>query len=105
MKNSFINSKEIEICGTSFIDEINVPYKKLVETFGKETHGMSGDYKCQCEWSLKFSDGTVATIYDWKSNKKYCGKSGISKTKNTNWHIGGFNETASLLVKTELGLL
>ena len=68
--------------------EIDVDYKDLVKVFGKE-HSDGDGYKVQAEWNLKFSDGTYATIYDWKQGKNYCGSSGISKTRVRDWHIGG----------------
>lgn len=101
---NFINSEDVNIAGTSLVGAVNVSYRKLVKTFGRETFGMSGDDKSQCEWTLIFEDGTVATIYDWKVNKKYCGKNGLSKSKVTDWHIGGVSERAVKLVENELGL-
>ena len=68
--------------------EIDVSYADLVKVFGKE-HSDGDGYKVQAEWNLKFSDGTYATIYDWKQGKNYCGSSGISKTRVREWHIGG----------------
>ena len=101
---NFINSKKIDCFGSSYIDKVNVSYQKLVETFGKESFGYSGDDKVSAEWNLKFEDGTIATIYDYKTNKKYCGKTGIHKTNNNDWHIGGCDINASILVKKALGL-
>ena len=102
MKN-FINSKKNNAVSSSFIGKIEVSYDHLVQVFGKETFGMSGDYKVSCFWVLEFSNGTIVTIYDYKTNKKYCGnKKGISKKDNTNWHIGGFDQSAVSLVKNEL---
>ena len=103
---NFINSENVNVNGTSLMGAVEVTYKQLVKTFGKETYGLSGDQKCECNWELLFNDGTVATIYDWKVNKKYCGKTeGISKSKNTDWHIGGNSPKAVELVKKELGLV
>lgn len=101
----FINSKENDSSGTGLIGCIDVAYDVLTKTFGKETFGLSGDNKVSAEWVLLFEDGTVATIYDWKSNKKYCGKNGISKKDNTDWHIGGFHSKAVDRVKETLGLV
>lgn len=102
---TFINSKKIETDGSTFIGSVNTTYEKLVDAFGKETFGLSGDEKSECDWTLKFTDGTIATIYDWKTNKKYRGdKHGISKEENVIWNIGGFDLKAVELVKKELGL-
>lgn len=102
MKNIFINSKDVDVNGTHFIANIQTTYQKLVEVFGEETHGMSGDQKCECQWKLLFLDGTIATIYDWKTNKTYCKVNGVSKEDNTNWTIGGANSKSLSMVEKEL---
>jgi hypothetical protein len=70
--------------GTSLQGYIATTYDKLVETFG-EPNGSSGD-KTNSEWILKFPDGTIATIYDWK----------LSQTPKDlyDWHIGGHSKKA-----------
>jgi hypothetical protein len=74
----------IKAHGTSLQGYITTTYDKLVETFGAPNGGSGG--KINCEWILKFPDGTIATIYDWK----------LPQTpKNLyNWHIGGHNKKA-----------
>lgn len=105
MKN-FINSDETKIDGSHGLGSIVTTYQKLVDTFGKETFDWSGDLKSECYWTLLFNDGTIATIYDWKSNKRYCGDiKGISKDDNINWNIGGFSSKAVELVQRELDKL
>ena len=74
--------------GTCLQCEIDVTYALLKKTFGKETCDGDG-YKVDAEWVLKFEDGTVATIYNYKSGKNYNGKNGTPKSKITDWHIGG----------------
>lgn len=69
--------------GTSLQGYINATYADLVECFGEPEGG--GD-KTTVEWMLKFEDGTVATIYDWKVDE--------TPTYMYNWHIGGKNKTA-----------
>ena len=105
METNFLNSENVISNGTSLIGSVDVSYRKLVNVFGKETFGMSGDKKSQCEWNLQFNDGTIVTIYDWKVNKKYCGKEGLSKSKVKDWHVGGFSQHALDLVKKELDIL
>jgi len=70
--------------GTSFQGTIATTYDKLVQTFG-EPNGGPGD-KTNSEWILKFPDGTIATIYDWK----------LSQTPKDlyDWHIGGHSKKA-----------
>jgi hypothetical protein len=67
--------------------EMTISYKDIIRVFGKETSCGDG-YKVQAEWHVITPVG-FATIYDYKEGKQYCGKDGISKTKVTNWHIGG----------------
>ena len=72
-----------EANGTSLQGYITATYADLVERFGEPECG--GD-KTTVEWMLKFADGTVATIYDWKLDE--------TPTYMYNWHIGGKNNTA-----------
>ena len=58
-------------------------YEELVAVFGEPEGG--GD-KTTVEWCLKFADGTVATIYDWKEYETPMGL--------YSWHIGGKNNLA-----------
>jgi len=101
---TFINSKEIDTDGSSYVGSINCTYQYLVNVFGKETIGLSGDLKSQCSWNLKFDDGTIATIYDWKVNKKYCGVTGINKENVTRWMVGGFNQKTIELITNKIKL-
>jgi hypothetical protein len=48
--------------------------------FGRPING-SGDGKVNSEWIIKFTNGEVATIYDYKEP--------ITPTDDYNWHIGG----------------
>lgn len=65
---------------TGFLGEVNTTYARLVEVFGEPLSG-SGDGKVNSEWVIKFADGNVATIYDWKEPS--------TPTDDYNWHIGG----------------
>jgi hypothetical protein len=70
--------------GTSLQGTIAITYDRLVKAFG-EPNGSPGD-KTNSEWILKFPDGTIATIYDWK----------LSQTPKDlyDWHIGGHSKKA-----------
>jgi hypothetical protein len=72
---------------TSLKGEFPITYAELVEIFGAPDHGPHdlGD-KVTCEWKLKFDDGTVATIYDWKMND--------TPMREYAWHIGGHSMAA-----------
>jgi hypothetical protein len=83
--------------GTSLQGYIDCTYAKLKSKFGKALEG--DGYKVDAEWIVKFKDGTVATIYNYKDGKNYCGASGLAKTKITDWHIGGASSRAVALVE------
>ena len=70
---------------------ITCTYAQLVIAFGKPMKDGFDDYKSDAEWAVQFEDGTVATIYNWKNGKNYCGSDGYGKEvwEITEWHIGG----------------
>lgn len=74
--------------GTSLKGYIDFDYYDLVEIFGKE-HSDGDGYKVDAKWGLQFSNGVVATIYNYKDGKNYCGAEGLDKEDITEWHIGG----------------
>jgi hypothetical protein len=62
-------------------------YLTLVEVFGQPQYGpdFDGD-KTTCGWALRFADGVIATIYDYKE--------WATPQDNYAWHIGGTDERA-----------
>ena len=54
--------------GTSLRGYVKCDYKTLIETFGEPDHECDG-YKIDRQWVLKFGDGTVATIYNYKKGE------------------------------------
>jgi hypothetical protein len=72
---------------TSLKGEFPITYAELVEIFGTPKHGPNADRdKTTCEWALTFEDGTVATIYDYKT--------GWTPQGLYEWHIGGHDADA-----------
>lgn len=70
---------------------IETDYATLTAVFG-EHNGLGDDYKTQVDWSIIFSDGNYATIYDWKEGDAYLGRDqGTLPEYITDWHIGGSN--------------
>lgn len=65
---------------TSLMGYVNTTYARLVEVFGQPISG-SGDGKTNSEWIIKFANGEVATIYDYKT--------GNTPVDDYDWHIGG----------------
>ena len=93
MKFKTHNDGKIDANGTSFLGYVTCNYNDLVKIFGEPLLAVAGD-KIDAEWGIKFKDGTVATIYNWKNGKNYMGDKGIETSKITQWNIGGFNEKA-----------
>jgi hypothetical protein len=73
---------EVDITDTQLAGYVTATYAELVATFGEPTFVQpSGAGKTQAEWHVTFEDGTIATIYDYKSLRPI--------KKITEWHIGG----------------
>lgn len=78
--------------GTWLQGKIVCTYADLLRVFGPPRGGpdyRNGD-KVTCEWNIKFEDGTVATIYDWRESQ--------TPKALYDWHIGGFSERSTELV-------
>lgn len=86
------SGKAVDINGTSLMGEITCSYQKLCKIFGHPEH--SDGYKTDAEWAIKFDDGTVASIYNWKDGKNYNGNDGLNVEDISNWHIGGHSQIA-----------
>lgn len=92
----------VSVDGTCLQGYISVSYKKLVQTFGQPEEG--DGYKVDAEWLIEFDDGTVATVYNWKNGKNYCGSSGSYVGQITNWNVGGKSKAAVDKVCQVLGV-
>lgn len=79
--------------------EMTISYDKIEEKLGKPTS--KGDkYKISAEWEVITPFG-MATIYDYKTAKTYCGnKEGIHYKANCNWHIGAHNQESADFIKS-----
>lgn len=96
------DGSDIDSEGTFYLSEIQAEYYQLVELFGYPSEG--DGYKVDAEWTIKFDDGLIATIYNWKNGKNYKGNIGLPKEKITHWHIGGKDERVVELIKNILGI-
>lgn len=96
------NDADIEINGTSLQGEVDASYKELCDLFG--SHHDGDGYKVDAEWYVQFEDGTVATIYNWKNGRNYCGESGQDLEQIRDWHIGGSTTAAETQVQIALDL-
>lgn len=83
----FRKAKWEAVNGTCLQGYVYANYTDLVECFGQPEEG--DGYKVDAEWVLQFSDGVVATIYNYKDGKNYCGDEGLDVHDITDWHVGG----------------
>lgn len=74
----------INTSGTHLMGRINLPFHKITSALGDPIrfNADEGDGKVRIEWDIKFQDGEIATIYDWKEYKR-------RPEDVTDWHIGG----------------
>ena len=56
------------------------------------------DDKVQVEWAIKFPDGTIATIYDYKQYN-------VDPDDIDYWSIGGRGPLAEYYVKKAMGII
>jgi len=70
-----------EATGTYQTGALYTDYHKIVNVFGEPEEIISD--KTQVEWILKFEDGTIATVYDYRAI--------AIPEKNKDWYIGGKN--------------
>jgi hypothetical protein len=85
-------TKDAEGTGTSLVGYVTATYDQLVAIFGPPDV-MGGD-KITVGWVLRYADGPVATIYDWKENETPKGLYA--------WHVGGHSGSALNRVKDTL---
>ena len=99
LKRDFVTHNEkqdLSANGTSLQGEVEIDYDTLVKLFGEPTEW---DGYVDAEWTIEFKDGTIATIYNYKSGKNYNGDDGEETENITNWHIGGEDIRAKELVE------
>lgn len=75
--------------GTYLVGYIDLTYDDIVSVLGEDE---GSDDKSLAQWSIKFDDGQIATIYDWKNY-------GWKKEDVTHWHIGGKSDRVLELVQ------
>ena len=91
------------IGGTCLKGYITTTYDNLLNKLPKPLE-IYDDYKCDVEWGLEFSDGTKATIYNYKNGRNYLGDKGKDKEDITQWNIGGNSHKAVEYVSEILGV-
>lgn len=89
-------TRDADIGGTSLKGYVTARFSHIVAAFGAPIDEADG-YKVSTEWNIKFSDGLVATIYDYKDTNLYDSSLPIvedfrdlaDKGEGYEWHIGG----------------
>lgn len=85
--------------GTHLQGYITTTRAALIETFGMPTFMSDDDSeKVTTEWVIKYENGIIATIYDWKRYEE--GAPALNEVYE--WHIGGYNELAVSQVQKTL---
>lgn len=96
-----IISENVDVTGTHLQGEMDISYKELCEKLGPPSSNGDG-HKVDAEWILKFGDGTIATVYNYKSGPNYNQGAG-SVEGIRDWHIGGLSPRAVELVEALIG--
>ncbi len=87
-----VNDITSNINGTGLIGYVKTTYANLVEQLGEPDRSWE---KSTAHWTIEASDGTVATIYDWKND--------FTPEYEYDWHIGGqYNNKVKALVLAEI---
>ena len=90
----FATANDPRFGNTHRIGELRIRYSVLCDIFGSD--GRVVDDKTDAEWGIIWSDGIVATIYNYKNGPAYAGRP-IERV--TEWSIGGRDEVAVGRVK------
>jgi hypothetical protein len=96
MKFTTHQNQKINVQCTCLQGYIKCSYEKLCAVFGEPQRG---DFdKSDAEWSISFPLGdnydAIATIYNWKNGKNYCGAEGMDVEDITEWNVGGHSKVA-----------
>lgn len=81
--------------GTCLQGYVRTTYEKLLQVF--DAPNMDAGDKTNAEWCLRFADGTIATIYDYKEH--------MIPYNEYEWHIGGYDSRSVKRVCAALGVL
>ena len=87
-----------DVNGTSFHHTtIKCSVSTLKKVLGKPyDESNTGKNKVNFEWILETDSGDVFTVYDWKEYRS------LNKNEMIEWHIGGYNQSATEQAKREI---
>lgn len=80
------DTDNVSIGGTSRVGRIKATRKELIQQFGEPDNNYP---KSTYHWQIRFGDGTVATIYDYKGRNGY-----LDSDEEATWSVGGRTEDA-----------
>jgi hypothetical protein len=87
-----VNDNTSDINGTSLIGYVTTTYDNLVAQLGEPERDWD---KSTAHWTVQAPDGTVCTIYDWKT--------GFTPTCEYRWHVGGrYDRKSKALLLAEI---
>ena len=72
--------------GTHLQGHITCNYEDIVKAFGQPNE--SDGYKSDAGWDIKWNDGTLSTIYNWKNGNNY-NSDGTRTESIVEWNVGG----------------
>ena len=87
------NQGHVDIAGTHLIGYLEASGDDITRVFGPSMEPNSLDAKTDWEWQVRFDDGTVATIYNYKNGPNY-GHTDVKQSDVWRWHVGGRDEQA-----------
>lgn len=88
IRKNWRKATQKEMSGAASRGYIDTSYSNIKAKLG-EPELLDEGFKSDAEWDLKFKDGTVISIYNYKDGKNYLGSKGKSKSDITDWHVGG----------------
>jgi hypothetical protein len=85
---------------SSFKGKVKATFTQLVALFGKPQYTADPDEKVNWWWAVEFADGTIATIYNWKTSFEY----GFDPEQVDGWNVGGFCSDAVHNIDWHIGM-
>ena len=82
------NERRIDTDGSFFVGELAIPFGVLNRIFGKPDTAYDADGKTDAHWSIRFTDGAVCAIYNYKTGRSYLGPSAPATADLTHWSVG-----------------
>jgi hypothetical protein len=98
VSKNFKKADHDKIIGTSLMGSMDISYAELVEVLGPPHSNWDGE-KVDAEWLIEFEDGSVASIYNYKTGKNYGNVDGLETEDIRDWHIGGKHKSVVPLVQ------